>query len=92
MTITVDYSDRDFKSMARTLHPGNLGYHEDSGWTIDGRVWEDYYEWISAFEATHPVYGKIKGDFEIEVTAESQESLDHFLKHHPFDVWDYMDI
>jgi hypothetical protein len=42
--------------------------------------------------ATHPVYGKIEGDFEIEVTAESQEALDHFLDNHPFEEWDYWDI
>jgi len=92
MPITVDYSDRAFKTMARTLYPGNLGFHEDSGWTISGKVWEDYYEWISEFEAVHPVYGKIKGNFEIEVSADSTEALDHFLKYHPFNVWDYYDI
>ena len=92
MTITKDYSHSDFKSQARTLHPGDLGFHENSGWTVEGQIVEDYYEWVNEFEATHPVYGKIKGDFETEVTADSQEGLDHFLTNHPFQEWDYWDI
>lgn len=92
MTITVDYSEKCFETMARTLNPDNLGYHEDSGWTIEGHVWEDYYEWINEFVATHPVYGKIEGDFEKEVTAESEEALNHFLSFHNYEEWDYWDI
>ena len=90
--IKVDYSHREFNTMARTLSPGDLGYNEDSGWTIEGEVVEDYYEWVNEFTATHPVYGKIEGNFEIEVEAESQEALDHFLEYHEPQVWDYWDI
>lgn len=90
--IKVDYSHRDFSSMARTLRPDDLGYHEDSWWTIEGLVLEDYYEWVSDFVATHPIYGKIEGNFESEVTAESQKALDHFLEHHHYSEWDYYDI
>lgn len=90
--ITKDYSHRDFNHQARTLTPGDLGFHEKSGWTVTGDICEDYYEWVNDFEATHPVYGKIEGDFETEVTAESQKALDHFLEHHPYDEWDYWDI
>lgn len=89
--ITVDYSHKMFSSMARTLEPSDLGSH-DSGWTVEGLVLEDYYEWVSVFKATHAVYGIIEGDFEDEVVAESQEALDHFLKHHPYNEWDYWDI
>ena len=78
--------------MARTLDPGDLGFHEKSGWTIEGEVHEDYYEWVNEFVATHPFYGKIEGDFESEVTAESQGALDHFLQHHHYSEWDYYDI
>ena len=90
--ITVDYSHKTFDSMARTLSPGNLGYHEDSWWTIEGEIHEDYYEWVNDFVATHPIYGKIEGNFETEVTAKSQEALDHFLEHHHYEEWDYYDI
>lgn len=92
MTISVDYSKKTFNSQARTLQPEDLGFHEDSGWTVEGDVHEDWYEWVNEFVATHPVYGKIEGDFETEVTAESQEALDHFLANHPFMEWDYWDI
>ena len=87
--ITVDFTQHG--SMARTLSPFDLG-ENDSGWTITGQVVEDYYEWVNYFEAVHAAYGELKGDFEHEVTAESQEAYDHFIKNHPFAVWDYYDI
>ena len=89
--IKVDYSDRSFKSMARTLYPADLGQH-DSGWNVTGKVVEDWYEWVNDFEATHPTYGNIKGNFEVEVVAETQEAFDHFIAHHPPNEWDYYDI
>jgi len=91
--ITVDYSQEVQNAMwsARTLSPGDIGTHDD-GWTIEGVVCEDYYEWVNDFTATHPVYGKIEGNFEHEVTAESQLALDHFLKYHMYVEWDYADI
>lgn len=88
MTYIVGYDN----NCARTLEPCYLGYNEASGWTIYGAISEDYYEWVNSFEATHKTYGVIKGDFEHEVTADSKEALDHFLKHHPYLEWDYGDI
>lgn len=92
MTITVNYSHRAFKSEARTLHPGDLGFHENSGWTIEGDICKDYYTWVNEFVATHSDLGTVKGDFETEVTAESRAALDHFLLYHPYNEWDYYDI
>ena len=92
MTIAVDYSEKLFDSMARTLQPEDLGFHAKSGWTIEGDIHEDWYEWVNEFKATHIVYGTIEGDFESEVTCENQEALDHFLANHPFNEWDYYDI
>ena len=92
MTITVDYSHRAFKSEARTLHPEDLGFHEKSGWTIEGEVIEDYTIWVNDFVATHSEWGTVKGNFEQEVNAESREALDHFVQYHPYVEWDYYDI
>ena len=92
MTIVVDYSYRNFKSEARTLDPGNLGYHADSGWTITGTIMDDYYRWVADFTAFHSIYGKLEGNFEKEVIAESQEALDNFLQYHHYNTWDYYDI
>ena len=91
MTITVDYSTKTFKHMARTLRPKDLGHHGD-GWTVTGEICEDYYNWVNYFTAIHDKYGKIEGNFEDSISAESVESLAHFLVHHPFDEWDYYDI
>ncbi len=77
---------------ANTLGPEDLGFHPESGWTVTGDVQEDWFEWVNYFEATHPVYGKITGDFEDEVTAESKDALDNFLESHQPQEWDYWDI
>ena len=83
---------KPFDSAAHTLSPDYLGFCKKSGWTISGEVHEDYYEWVNDFEATHPVYGTIKGDFEEEVQAESREAYDNFVKNFPPEEWDYYDI
>ena len=71
------------------------GIHErshDSGWVIKGKVVEDYYLWVNEFEAFHPQYGKVSGDFETEVVAESEAAFQHFWCNHKPEEWDYMDI
>lgn len=80
-----------FGAYALTLSPDDIGTHED-GWTIEGRIWEDYFEWVNYFEASHPVYGRVWGDFEDEVYADLQEGFDHFYEHHTPCEWDYYDI
>ncbi len=64
----------------------------DDGWTISGEAHEDWYEWVEDFNATHPVYGKVAGDFGYEVTADSEEAYQHFVKHHEAYLWDKGDI
>ena len=76
---------------ALTLDSGANGTHS-SGWTIAGPVHEDYYEWINEFEATHPVYGRIEGDYENTLFATSEEAFQHFYENHPPHAWDYQDI
>lgn len=65
--------------------------HAD-GWTITGEVHEDYYAWVNDFEANHPQYGKVWGNFEHEVYADSEEGFAHFYAHHTPEAWDYQDI
>jgi len=64
----------------------------ESGWTIKGEVHSDYYEWVNDFEATHPKFGKVAGNFEGEVIADSEEGFAHFWKHHQPQAWNYGDI
>lgn len=77
--------------LAKTLRESDIGTHTD-GWAISGEIHEDYYKWVNAFEAAHPVYGKVWGNFETTVYAESEEGYDHFVQHHPPEDWDYWDI
>lgn len=65
--------------------------HED-GWTISGVVQEDWYLWVNEFEASHPIYGRVQGDFETEVLCDSEEGFAYFFEHHGPEVWDYQDI
>lgn len=82
---------RDEVYSAHTLDPSDIGDHS-SGWSIRGEIHEDYYEWVNFFEAEHPEYGRVWGDFEREVRADSEEGYDHFIEHHPPSKWDYGDI
>jgi len=83
--------DFDSEDGALTLRPADIGIHED-GWTITGEIHEDYYEWVNDFEAVHPVYGRVWGDFEKEVYADNEEGYQNFYKNHTPEAWDYGDI
>lgn len=74
----------DYKEVLERTH--------DDGWTISGIVHEDYWEWVKEFEAYHPKYGRVWGNFEHEVYADSEEGFQHFYKHHEPKDWDYGDI
>lgn len=84
---------RDFDSSggALTLRESDLGSHPD-GWTVVGALQEDYYVWVNDFEASHPFFGKVWGNFESQVYADSEEGYQHFMKHHSPEAWDYWDI
>lgn len=76
--------DRNFNTIHSRTHP--------SGWTISGRIYDDYIIWVNKFEASHPQYGRVWGDFEHEVEADSEEGFKHFYENHPPNAWDYGDI
>lgn len=63
-----------------------------SEWTISGEIHEDYFTWVNDFTAEHPVFGKVYGNFEAEVYADSEEGFADFWKNHEPDAWDYLDI
>lgn len=71
------------------------GYHtklHEDGWTISGQLHEDYFVWVNTFEAHHPTYGCVWGDFEDEVYADTEEGFAHFYANHAPHAWDYGDI
>lgn len=91
------------QSMAITLEPEQVcenhscqtGEHSRThadGWTIRGDIFEDYCYWVNDFEAEHPIYGKVCGNFEEKVWASSKKAFKHFYEHHAPTVWDYHDI
>lgn len=80
----VDSNKSDTTGEHETTHP--------SGWTIKGVVHEDYYYWVNDFEAHHSAFGKVWGNFENEVYADSEEGFAHFWANHEPDAWDYRDI
>jgi|SRR4028118_551603 hypothetical protein len=99
--ITKEYGeDKDFYSEggALTLPFDDIQCgtsHEEtfsSGWTIKGEVTGDYWTYMNEFEATHPLYGKVWGDFEDEVYADTEEGFQHFYANHPPEAWDYWDV
>ena len=64
----------------------------DSGWTITGEIREDHFRWVSDFKASHPEFGTVAGNFEGEVTADSEEGFAHFWANHQPLAWDYGDL
>jgi len=65
--------------------------HKD-GWTILGDIQEDYYKWVNEFNAVHPKFGRVWGNFEDKVYADSEEGFQDFYKNHRPEAWDYGDI
>jgi hypothetical protein len=63
-----------------------------SGWTITGKISEDYYTWVNDFMAYNPDFGWVEGNFEDKVYATSEEAFKHFWKNHQPQAWDYQDI
>ena len=76
---------------ANTLDTAWIGDNA-SGWAIEGEIQHDYYEWVNEFKAQHIVHGKVWGDFEKTVYADTEEGFADFIKHHPPESWDYGDI
>ncbi len=90
--ITKTYG-KDFYSNggALTLSPSIIG-ENNSGWTITGKIHEDYYHWVNKSSAHHPTLGRVWGDFEDKVFATSKVAFDDFYLNHKPEAWDYMDI
>jgi hypothetical protein len=96
--------EEDFprKDSALTIDPSEVcddnsdsGYHKKThkdGWTIEGKIHEDYYTWVNEFKAEHPTLGKVWGDFEEAVFSEQEEGFKDFYAKHPPSSWDYGDI
>ena len=76
----------------RSVDSGTHQRTHASGWTIRGEVHEDWLGWVNSFEASHPKFGRVWGDFEETVTADSEEGYAHFYANHPPEAWDYLDI
>jgi len=76
----------------RRIKEGTHSRTHESGWTISGSLREDYYVWVNKFNATHPEYGRVWGDFQREVFADSEEGYQHFWINHKPHSWSYWDI
>ncbi len=86
---TMEVSDKGFRESNNEAEEEKT--HKD-GWTIKGVIHEDWYEWVNGFDASHPKYGRVWGDFEDKVFADTEEGFQHFYSNHEPSVWDYWDI
>ena len=89
MARTLDAEEVCENHGSRTGHSSRL--HAD-GWLITGYITEDYFYWVNAFEANHPAFGRVWGDFEELVCADSIEAYEAFIASHGPTTWDYWDI
>lgn len=72
--------------------PASIRARTQTAGQSGGCVHEDYFEWVNEFEAHHPSFGRVWGDFESEVFADSEAGYDAFVEHHAPNQWDYHDI
>lgn len=63
-------------------------FHPSTQWTISGEIHENYYAWVNDFEASHPHFGVVKGNFEGTVEASSEEAFQNFWNNHTPNAWD----
>lgn len=63
-----------------------------SGWTIRAKIHNDWYSWIQNFEAQHPIFGDLKGDFNDKVECTDKNAFFHFIKYHTPIIFDMYDI
>ena len=47
---------------------------------------------VAEYKAIHQTFGKVWGNFEDKVFADSEEGYNHFIENHPPERWDYWDI
>lgn len=64
----------------------------ESGWKVSGEIHHDWYDWLEDFEAEHPKYGRVWGNFRNNVYATSFKAYKKFMKKHPLQQEDYWDI
>jgi hypothetical protein len=86
-----DDSDYDRRIKLAELNLVHTKTHED-GWTIRGKICEDWFIWVNKFKAFHPKYGRVQGNFEEIIYSDTQEGYDDFLKNHPPREWNSEDI
>jgi len=69
---------------------GHFVKKHDDGWEIEGFVLTDgVMFWVNEFMATHPKYGNVYGDFELEVISDTEEGFQDFYTRHCPESWDY---
>lgn len=61
-------------------------------WSISGVIKEDRFYWVNDFEASHPVFGRVWGNFEATVFADSKKAYLAFRAAHSPQAWYYEDI
>lgn len=83
---------KGYDTEAYTLNHEWANKTHKNGWTITAQVKEDYYRWVNTFKAEHPKYGRVSGDFETQVWADSKEGYADFFKNFPPHRWNYWDI
>jgi len=61
----------------------NVERHQTSGWAIQGTIVQgETMDWVESFEASHPLYGDIWGNFNSNVYAETEEAFQDFYTNH----------
>ena len=89
------YFERRYSSEAITLKTEEYCQETDfrrvNGWSMLGKVHEDYFYWIEEFVAFKGL-DMVFGNFLDKVSCDSLDALEDFLKNFEVERWDFYDI
>jgi hypothetical protein len=85
----------DVKEVAKdsnTIHGKIYSRVHGDSWRITGEVIEDHFAWVGYFEAEHPKFGDVWGNFDDKVYADSEDAFKNFYKKHKPYSWNPEEI
>jgi hypothetical protein len=93
--LDISFNPWDISNKKKLEYDKQYSRTHKNGWTISGKIVEDWVSWVPFITAFHKKYGVIYGDFSEEIIVvldNPDEALFHFLDNNTPLVWNSYDI
>ena len=93
--LDISFNPWDISNKKKLEYDKQYSRTHKNGWTISGKIVEDWVSWVPFITAFHKSHGIIYGDFSEEIIVVSDnpdEALFHFLDNNTPLVWNSYDI